>query len=164
MIIIANKIVKFPRKLMTTEKDRYDELIQDVIDNFKERNEVTRYKTQRSNLKKLKNKPLIVNNIMNKINVSRIPQYIKERNELIVNLLVNGVSSKNIINLKVSEVENLNVDVKYKIQINDFISKYNLFNKDGLVFLNKNRKDAINNQIINKIKKIYISSNIKGEC
>ena len=55
MIIIANKIVKFPRKLMTTEKDRYDELIQDVIDNFKERNEVTRYKTQRSNLKKLKN-------------------------------------------------------------------------------------------------------------
>lgn len=154
------KVIKFPEKRQSGNKedayknlDKYLEIImQKNIDISQEKKE--------KNLVKLKEQPILVKNILNRINQKKNNQFIKSRDKLIILLVINGIKNKMIIDLKFSNIQSLNVPDDLKNSIVDFYNKYNE-KKEYIFYTSKGNR--INSSIINNIKNKYITNEVKGE-
>lgn len=158
-------VLKFPQKINKfTSNRQYEELTEKVLDILEEQEKSIVIKKKSKNLSKLKDKPLIIKNIFNSIDKSKSEEYIKDRNKLIIELLINGVKDKEIIQLKTDDIYKLKVDKVCKNNLQKYFEKYHKSTKNDWLFLKKDKKNKINSSIIGNIKKRYITREFEGEC
>ncbi|MNC15940.1 hypothetical protein D3C75_637830 [compost metagenome] len=111
----------------------------------------------------LLDKPLILNHIINSINEAKSPVYIKDRDILIVKLLVSGLKNEEIINFKQADIDKYDLKEDFKADLRSFITKHFVENNQHSLFLDNTKKRVITTNIINRVSNKYIKNHILGE-
>lgn len=151
-----SKVIKFPTndKTFRSSLDKTNLSFFVDVDNIISSNMNAVKNFKEFNIISLQDKPLVKKNIFNNIYESNSSKYIKDRNILIFELLINGLSPKDIINLTKSNVQLLDIDDELKNKINSFYYMY-IKNHEN-IFLKNDKKNKISIDIIISIQKKYI--------
>jgi hypothetical protein len=147
--IIETYSIKFGKKLTSHDLKKL------YIKNSLKEKDVSEIKKE-TGLKTISKRAVLNNNEIKKIKDA----ISDERDDILFNLLLNGLKPNKIANLKVSDIESLRIDSSLVEKINQFVKKRKL-ELHQLVFLTRQNSVLSNERILQLISKIGKEASVK---